>query len=751
MGMLSAGLLQVCPAADADGAAASRALLGFPQGTLSPYGQSAPKSRNAAFPALPKEIASAVSQGDFHQVEQETVRQLKLVKDINPHDMKALQLSMLLEVVRVTSPEVLTDFAKDPKRLAFLESFLSDPGWQELYLGAGLVPFRNTRGMEVLFRIWETEKGQVKNKKLAVALASVWGGGEASPNPPITKKNPARYNPVWRYQFFQKQAEEGRLHPNYENLQPWELRFVVGIPGQDWDDGSYAWAAQNINLPWDMYQQACWAAIYTDPSKFGDSVQCGAYNLPFSDVSWGEATQLNGGVCGALSHLGAVAAMAHGIPAYTVGQPGHCAYGVRPVRGQWVGGFGGPDGGMHNSIFGDRAPTSYLLMEEVFKDDDAIARAYRWSFCARACEAAYGKTDAAVRAWEAALRESPLHPFFRKELHRLMMEKGLSPEGACKYLSQVIPLYRGNGFAAVDMAKDLEPLIKQMDDLQKAGIFSLMHEAIASTPSSWAVKCDDVLQAQSDAFASEQARQQFLVSLLAIHMHKGDGVVFGQVLEWAVKEYVEKGKEDLFGAAFAQAAQSAPSLPGKVDDERMKKMQEAYGKAIVAAEQARSVSAFQVLSQAAENSCGPCPAATPLTKGGNLKGSPAVAAMIRLSSTSRWDSPAWHRSMTTPMGGKSHTDKEEKPFYVVELPAQAQLTGCVVRKADGNEGRMKKAVVYTSEDGATWKPRVETPDMPKEWEAAFPEGTRGKWVKVEFDQSGAPEFTHLSHIVVYTK
>ncbi len=53
-----------------------------------------------------------------------------------------------------------------------------------------------------------------------------------------------------------------------------------------------------------------------------------------------------------------MAAQAHGIPAYPVGQPGHCAYGaaVRVKRGEWKGGFGGPDGGMHNHIFGGQAP-----------------------------------------------------------------------------------------------------------------------------------------------------------------------------------------------------------------------------------------------------------------------------------------------------------------------------------------------------------------------------------------------------------
>ncbi|MFR4416542.1 MAG: hypothetical protein ACLT8E_03630 [Akkermansia sp.] len=42
-------------------------------------------------------------------------------------------------------------------------------------------------------------------------------------------------------------------------------------------------------------------------------------------------------------------------------------------------GFGGPDGGMHNHIFGGQAPTSYLLMENVFADNAKADQAYLWA------------------------------------------------------------------------------------------------------------------------------------------------------------------------------------------------------------------------------------------------------------------------------------------------------------------------------------------------------------------------------------
>lgn len=726
-----------------------------PTWAASPKAASETAQASAHRKSLPAPVNEAIDKGDYAAVQEALLASLR-GKQVNPSDKGVLPLLMALEVVRVSSPEILTEFAKKPKQAKFLAQFMNDPEWQELYLGAGLVPYHNERGVRVLYDIWKAEGGNVRNKPLAVALASMWGGGETQPDPAIAKLDPALYNPVWRYNFFQKQKAAGKLHPNYKNLRPWELRFTVGITAQDWDDRSFEWAAENINLPWDKYGWACWAAIYTDPSLFGDSVQSGEYQLPFLAESKAELTQRNGGVCGSLSHLGTYAAMAHGIPAYTVGQPAHCAYAVRPERGKWVGGFGGPDGGMHNNIFGNRAPTSYTLMETVFADNATIDKAYRESFAARALEA-LGDKEGAMKMWRQALSTSPMHPFFRKELHRLMMEKGLTSDSCFDYLSQTIPLYKGNGFAAVDMAGDLQGLIDGMSDEQKEKLYSQMHRMIADTPGSWAINCSDTITKQNDSLTGDAARAKFLSSLLATHMQGGDGTTFGQVIEWAVKTYMENGNVDIFVKAFAQAAAGdhsaeAAKTGGEVAVKRLEKMRDAYNKAIFAAEKAHSVPGFHALTDITQSVAGACPRESVVQQPAGIGGKPAAPnGMIRVSSTSRWDKPAFHRNMLTPEGGCSHTDKEEKPYFIAELGEHSRLTGCVLRKTNGNEHRMKKATVYTSADGATWMKAAETDNMPKEWVVKFDDSTRGKWVKVEFDNSPNKDFAHLSHFVIYVK
>lgn len=724
IGLLSLGLLPVVPAVVA---------------AVAPVAVAAPATK------LSPDVHQALVGGRYNQVQQLLTDALKGRK-ISPDSPQVLHEAMLLELIRTTGADVMSTFAAShPKKASFLCALAQDAEWLELYLSCGLVPCRTDVGLDVLYRIWMVEKMDVRNKGLAVALASAWGGGETDPNPHRLTRDPRRFNPVWRYRFFEKHAAAGRLHPNYKNLRPWELRFVVGNPWQDWDDKSFEWALDNINVPWDRYQDSCWAATYTGTSKFGDSVQGGMYNLPYSDLSQAETCHRNGGVCGAMSHLGCVAAQAHGIPAYTVGQPGHCAYAVRTERGKWVGGFGGPDGGMHNRIFGNQAPTSYLLMETVFADDATIERAYRCSFCARALEAT-GDTAGAIAMWQQALQSAPLHPFFRTALCKLMQQQGLSTQQAYDYLAKTIPLYKGNGFAAVQMAADFDRQIAAMSDEQKSQLYALMHRMIAGTPSSWAVKCEELIQKQSDSLSSPEGKVKFLTATFSTHMDAEDPTTFGQILEWAVKTYLAAGQEQLFSRAFSRAAAAAG---GPADADKGKKMAAAYDKAIVAAEQARSAAAFRSLTEAAVKLAGPCKVNVPLRA--TVPGKPVQAAMLRLSTSCRWDKPVRHINVTTPTGGWSHTDREEQPYMVVELPAHRYVSGAILRKVDGNEGRMRKATLYTSEDGATWVPRATTQNMPKEWAVTFADGTRCKWVKVEFDNSGGADFAHLSHFVIYSK
>ena len=381
---------------------------------------------------LPAPLAQKIASGDFDGLQTELRSTLLKAGEQTKSEQKLLQnrqyrhLLDMHELLRVTGPDkVKAVFSKSAQDAAFIKTFLQDPAWMELYLGAGLIPENSPAGLQILSDIWKADgkSPDFRNyQSLATGLASVFSTG---PMAGRLKTNSANSNPVRRYRIFKKLHQENRLHPGFIKLRPWEMRFVVGSP---WDDKSYEWSNEHVNLPWRRYTAACWAAPYTGHNFFGDTIQGPLFYVPWRDLNTtAENTQIIGGVCGGLSYFGTMAAQAHGIPAYPVGQPGHCAYAVRVKRGEWKGGFGGPDGGMHNHIFGSQAPTSYLLMENVFADNDKADQAYLWAAQARLDEAS-GNKDKAIQAWEEALRQTPLHPFFRTELQRLLMEKeGMQP------------------------------------------------------------------------------------------------------------------------------------------------------------------------------------------------------------------------------------------------------------------------------------------------------------------------------------
>lgn len=732
-------------------------------------GHSGKKSASAAsaraHSPFPAEVQKALKSGDYAAAQ--SALSDALAKLPNGDSRQARHLCAALEVIRTASPEVMAAMHQAGKS-AFLQAFLGDTEWMELYLGSGMVPFHNDVGLGILADIWELDGKSADfdvYKPLACALASVWGGEEGF-KPIVQTKSRSTHNPVWRYRFFKSRHKAGALYPGFERLRPWELRFVVAIPEQDWDDQSYAWCAEKINIPWQRYNSACWAAPYTDPNVFGDGVQSPDYYIGWPAESDAQKTQVNGGVCGGLSHFGTVAAQAHGIPAYTVGQPGHCAYAVRLGRGNWIGGFGGPDGGMHNWIFSKgQAPTSFRLMEAVFADDAQIDAAYRQSFQARALEAALARKGADVaegapeigeqdvtKAWVKAVRLAPLHPQFRRELQKWLERSGMSPEAWLVYALETMRSHKGHGFAAIEVLQDVaDKVMPQLSEAQRLEWLAASQKCLAGTPGSWALKLAPVLGKQMGYLASEDARKRYLADLFSAHIGEGDGANFGAALEWGVEQFVDKGQESLFAEAFQKAAATAEPGANGQDKERAGKMAQAYRKAILAAEKARSIPAFQTLTAAAA-------AAAPGEKRDTVKATlPGTlvsnkGAMRFSSSSGAYDKPETHGSMLTRQGGSYHSEREKTVEAVVALPKAEEISGVIVRKTDGNEWRMKRATLSTSTDGATWFPLASTNDMPKEWVVEAVPGTKAGWVKIEFHNDGGQgEFAHISHFLIYKR
>ena len=648
-----------------------------------------------------------------------------------------------LRTAGVTNVEALV--RRDAKYGTFLKAFLQDPVFMRHYAGAGLVPSDTEVGLRVMADIWARDgKSADFDKRLCAGIAAAWGAGPQSARLQFNETLPVgdgnRSDPVWRYFFFRQSEREGRLHPNYPNLRAWEIRFLAG---NSWDDESLWWLSRRINLPWDCYGGACWAAKYTGTSTFGATIQGPLFYIQAPRwMGEAEKTLLHGGVCGALSHVGCHAAAAHGIPAYTVGQPGHCAYGFRLARGEWLGGFGGPDGHPHNWLFPGVAPTMTRLMERAFRDDRLVDRCVVLQAFWRA--GVPGAVDYLARAW-------PHNFYLQREYLGWLKERNGDLTG---YAKGLLKAYAGYGFAYCETVKPFLADIEAGLEGQALTDYRLaIHRAIAVTPPSWAAKDLPAVVGPQVAGLSEDAEKAFLEQVFAIHAVGQNDQAFGNLLEWAIDTYVAKGRDTVFAEAFRAAAASLDAnrpAGGEPKADVKASARKTFAKAIVAAEKAHSAVAVNALTDLAERQglTGGTDRdlVLPLPAGERLV---SDEGLLSISTTCGWDSPIDHRNVLRNAPGQFHTDKETTNWALVDLGKAVPVSTVMVVKNSGNEARSNHMRVLRSTDGATFFPIAESERTPRIWSVSG-NGAEARWIKVERISDEA-DFFHLRNILVFTK
>lgn len=174
-----------------------------------------------------------------------------------------------------------------------------------------------------------------------------------------------------RYLFFARSWDTELLNTEFAATPNWLLRFICGWEG----DGAFgtpttlAWLRDNVALPAAEYTQAHTMVDYRPTSKYGYSVHSEDYYMPYDPLypdNFAKEVRDVGGVCVQLSHFGAAAACANGIPALTMGEPGHCSYAVY-LNGQWV---------PANSLSDNRVLVSPYWDLESFTDLELLTQMY---------------------------------------------------------------------------------------------------------------------------------------------------------------------------------------------------------------------------------------------------------------------------------------------------------------------------------------------------------------------------------------
>lgn len=648
----------------------------------------------------------------------------------NPGYQRALAIH---EVLR-TGGDAAAELAAKPEGATFLRAFLTDTAWMRAYLGTGFEP--KPAGLEVLRRLHAIEpQAKPHARELMSAIAITYTASGYAEN--LTRMASAprfRSTPEGRYRFYRQAQEAGFLHRMFGSLRSWELCFVVS---SNCDDDSLGWMLRNINVPLGRLTDACWAVRYQGASAFGETIQGPLFYVPGRDhLNWAESVISQGGVCGSLSHFGAVAARARGVPAYTCGQPGHCAYAVRHARGEWVGGFGGPDGAPHFSPWGHNF-AHIRALEAAFADDARAGRAltHLWrsrvpgpeSRRAEALAAATASTTAFLPAWQE-----------RADL--LAKDATLGKEAADRLVGELIGAFGQHTFPMSQVLARLEPrLIQGLDAEGRMALALRVQAAVGKGHESWSWDMPgDLLARHSKWFQGGDATRYFNQTLA---LHAGSKHFFGQLSAWGTKNLGKAADgTPLFTLALAEVVRMKASTLG---DEALREVTKT---AILAASTARSSEAFSVAANAGARFASRSEPRGDLSSPGRLVSDKAVPW---LSTTSGWDQPWSHLGVINGQGGQLHTDREKEPSLTVQLPEGVLLASVVVEKTRGNEHRLRRAKIQVSTDGATWFDAAETGACPDIWKPEFGDReVRARWVRLVALNEGDGDYLHLRSFLV---
>ncbi len=432
---------------------------------------------------------------------------------------------------------------------------------------------------EVYADVAGARPGLKRRVAAAVAVEFVrhgWYGGEAEPltaeqqaelrqmGMPVAELRRDKNDPYRlareRYLFFAESLERELLNVNIAKLPDWQLRFVCGWKGDSpfGTASTMRWLRDNVSAPVSRYTGMHSQVPYRASNVYGDSIHGAYYYQPFDVLypgNFAKETRDVGAVCGGLSHFGASSACANGVPAITVGEPGHCAFAVYQ-GGKWV---------PCNSIYDEHSPHrkvwsagstwSSLLMMSAMYEDGARTRDAQMLSSLAAMLAGNRNPNNALRAYEMSAMMQPLNlPIWDAYIATAQNALKRRPRrwlGVAEFIcAEVAP--RHPEMCADFLRNKVYPsmLPTMRSDKQKLEAFRYFFRHIRyNEVGDW--DFEGLLDCQIDAFARSRPRRLELLQTVAESVvQKPD---FGVALTWAVKR------------AFAESKRSGEQILEMVD------------------------------------------------------------------------------------------------------------------------------------------------------------------------------------------
>jgi len=344
-----------------------------------------------------------------------------------------------------------------------------------------------------------------------------------------------------RFSFYARSYAEGRLNDRFDSLNYCDKRFILGAsqPGAWGSVKNLTWLQNNVRLPAEQYTGAAYQIPYLLRNIAGDSIFGSEYLAPFMKYHKGvlaHAHRTVGGVCGALSHYGTFAAIANGIPAATMGEPGHCAYAVN-VNGTWQRANSLYwQHSLHKTYWGEPSWDFLILTQRLYGEHGRTLLASQLDAMG-ALLASRGKKLGAFRAYEAAIVAQPLH--WQAWLNYTGYLKKHAANNKEKWHQLTVLINKGlnqefHNAAATLLTKYIYPnyLIAEKDYRKRIKVFaSFFKECKTMGNSRWEV--GGILNTQLKAFKTVEEQIDYMQQALSALMRNTD--YSGSAVSWGLQ------------------------------------------------------------------------------------------------------------------------------------------------------------------------------------------------------------------------
>ncbi len=509
-----------------------------------------------------------------------------------------------------------------------------------------------------------------------------------------------------RYLYFAESIDEERLNGYFSQLPTWLMRYCCGWKGNSafGSAGTMRWLRDNCAAPARAYTGMAYQVPYLPTNVYGDSIFSQWYYQPFDVLypdNFAKETRDVGAVCGGLSHFGTSAACANGVPAFTMGEPGHCAYAVY-FDGKWHGANSlSEDRHPHWSTWGEHT-WSALQMQTAMYQQGSITRDAQMVCTLATMLGSYNNPINALKLFELSVQMQPLYrpvwDFYMDTAARSLGKRPRKWLGVNEFVCTSITPEHPEMCSKFLLERIYPTMLKTLrSPKQKLAAFEAYFKNInINEKAQWEfhLLLDMQYQSLGKARIHKERFMQILVDNVALHPE------FCQMIAWAVKTAHGEGK--VFYKKLLTMVEEA--IKANPDSKDLMSCGVIRG-----AEEIGDVELANLWSADYMDSGKKMPEFEPT--GGNLVSAGGLVTLSKYNDDQ--SSIIHHAAALTEKGGHIYSAFGKHQTVTVELPKKTRIGGIVIIPTNGCSS-YRTWGIEISADGQTWKKLTDLPDSSKE-------------------------------------